>query len=112
MSAASILRTEPKRESGAGSQLEMEEKNMCSRSSIYKTVAVTMGELKGSAQANGIEKFDTLPVNVVMDLIATALIRNLTANDEKVNADSFKARMDAAATAEFFKALQIEAVNA
>jgi hypothetical protein len=75
---------------------------MCSRSSIYKTVAETVGEIKGSARANGIDTLN-LSTDVVMDLIATVLVRNLTANDEKVNADAFKARYDAACDAEVAK---------
>jgi hypothetical protein len=87
---------------------------MCSRSSIYKTVAEVIGDMKGTAKVAGITKFDTLTVDEVMDTVAVALAHALVQNDEKCNAKSFKARYDAATTkaATPAEVAQIEAVNA
>lgn len=70
---------------------------MCSRSSIYKTVAEAIGDMKGTAKVAGITKFDTLTVDEVMDTVAVAIAHALVQNDEKCNAKSFKNRYEAAA---------------
>jgi hypothetical protein len=96
----------------------MEEKNMCSRSSIYSTVATTLGDVKGKV-AVGIDYNVTYTASEILDLVSIAVANALLANDEKVNVQAFASRMKAAtenakSTGVYYKgtATKIEKVGA